>query len=139
MTWGWIVYWVVAVLLWLFLTVMAVWSLFPGLARWLAARPRAQVFLLGINQMPDEPEKTLRRFYLYLDIGWTWLLLWSWWLMPWLKTWFYRGVASEKAYQLARVSTLVVLVAYSAFGFFCIGRAISLWFRRIYARNGARA
>jgi len=133
---GWVLYYVASVILWLGLTILAVGALFPGFVRWLSAHPQGMVLLLGVNRLPENAERILRRFYLYLDIGWTWLLVWSWWLMPWFKNFFYHNVNSERAFQVARYSTLIVLVAYSVFGFFCIGRAISIWFKQIYNRSG---
>ena len=90
------------------------------------------VLLLGIDRLPLNPIRTLRRFYLFLSGGWIWLLVWSWGLMPLLKNVFYRNLPSLKAYQTARLATLILLIAYSAFGFFCIGKALNIWFKEIY-------
>jgi hypothetical protein len=127
-------YYGVSIALAALLAVLGLASLHPRFADWLGARPRVMILLLGINQLPLKPVRTLRRFYLFLSGGWLWLLAWSWWLMPWLKNLFYRNVPSLKAYQVARTATLILLVAYSAFGFYAIGKALNIWFKEIYNR-----
>jgi hypothetical protein len=129
-----IAYYGISVFLWVLLAALGFGSLHPRFAAWLAAHPRTQLWLLGIDRLPAKPVLTLRRFYLFLSGGWTWLLLWSWWLMPLLKNSFYRNVPSLKAYQTARLATLILLVSYSAFGFYCIGKALNIWFKEIYHR-----
>lgn len=129
--WNW-VYYGASIFLAVLLAALGLVSLHPGFADWLGTHPRAMVLLLGIDELPPKAVRTLRRFYLYLSGGWVWLLAWSWWLMPILKNIFYRHVPSLKAYQTARLATLVLLLAYSAFGFFCIGKAINIWFKEIY-------
>ena len=129
-----IAYYGISVLLWVLLAALGLSSLHPRFADWLREHPRALLLLLGINQLPLQPARTLRRFYLLLSGGWTWLLVWYWWLMPLLKNNFYRNVSTLKAYQTARLATLILLVAYSAFGFYCIGKALNLWLKEIYRR-----
>lgn len=129
-------YYVASVLLWLFLAFFAVWAWRPSLAEWLTAHPRARLLLLGTDRMPENARSTLFKFYGYLALGWTWLLAWSWWLMPASRNYFFSRVDSERAFQAARISTLVVLTAYTVFGFYCIGRALSLWWKKIYGPAG---
>jgi hypothetical protein len=129
-----LLYYGASVFLAVLLVVLGLASLHPRFADWLGDRPKVMILLLGINLLPLKPVRTLRRFYLFLSGGWIWLLVWSWWLMPWLKNLFYHNVPSLKAYQMARISTLILLVAYSAFGFYCIGKALNIWYKEIYNR-----
>ncbi len=131
----WGLYYGVCVVLWVGLTALAVWSLWPSLAAWYASHPRALAWLLGLERLPPDAAGVLRKFYLYLDGGWTWLLVWSWWLLPWFKARFYRGAGTVQAYQMARTSTLVLMIATAVFGFYFIGRALIVWRRELYLRQ----
>jgi hypothetical protein len=128
----WALYYGVCGLLWVGLTSLAVWSLRPSLAAWYAVHPRALAWLVGLERLPPRAPQTLRTFYLYLAGGWTWLLVWSWWLLPWFKVRIYRGAATAHAYQIARTSVLILVVATAVFGFYCIGKAIQIWRRDLY-------
>lgn len=131
----WIVfYYNAAATLCLGLITLAGLSFWPGFPAWLEKHPKVMLALLGINVLPLRPARTLKRFYLFLAGGLVWLLAWSWWLMPWLKRMFFHAVNSSRAYEYARISTLIVMAAYSALGFFCIGRAIFIWLKEIYNR-----
>jgi hypothetical protein len=130
---GTMLYYTACVVLWLGLTALALLALRPGFSAWLEARPGVRVWLLGTDRMPDRPVRTLRRFYWFLDGGWTWLLVWSWWLMPALKNYFFRSATQPAALQTARLSSIIVVLAYAATGFFAIGRGITIWYREIYA------
>lgn len=130
---GTILYYAACVVLWLGLTALALLVLRPGFIAWLEARPGLRVWLLGTDRMPDKPAHTLRRFYWFLDGGWTWLLVWSWWLMPALRDHFFRSATQPAALQTARLSSIIVVLAYAATGFFAIGRGITIWYREIYA------
>lgn len=132
-----IAYYSAAVLLWVFLAVMAVGTLRPGFTAWLQAHPRVRLNLLGTNQLPKNPERVLRRFYLFLAGGWTWILVWAWWLMPAIRAWFFKRVTTGKGYETAKIATLIVLAAYAVTGFYAIGKAVSIWFREIYAPESA--
>jgi|GEM_PF-6258047 len=131
--WGTWAYLAACGLLWLFLTALWVGSLQPGFPGWLASHPRLMVALLGTDRMPAKPSRTLTRFYFFLAGGWTWILAWSWWLGPLIKEQFFRDVTTTKAYEIARISTIIVVAAYAATGFFAIGKAVSIWFKEIYA------
>jgi len=131
----WILYYVACAVLWVFLTGMAVLAFIPAFPDWLRAHRRVTLWLLGIDQLPAEPAPILRRFYVFLAGGWTWLLVWSWWLMPAVKDVFYRSIHSTRSYHIARTATFVVLLAYVVFGFYCIGRAIYIWMKKIYGRT----
>jgi hypothetical protein len=126
-----------SLLLWVVLFGLGSCSLHPEFAGWLQQHPKVMTLLLGINQLPLKPVRTLRRFYLFLASGWTWLLVWSWWIMPALKNSFYHNLNSLKSFQMARISMLIILIAYSAFGFYCVGKALNIWFKEIYNRPGA--
>lgn len=134
MTWEAWVYTIASALLWLFLATLGVAAWRPGFVEWLQGHPRLQMVLLGIDRLPSDPVRVLKRFYGFLAAGWTWILLWSWFLMPLLRTWFFRGVNGPRSFQLAQIATLIVVVAYAATGFFSIGKAVSIWYREIYAR-----
>jgi hypothetical protein len=129
----WSLYYGACALLWVGLTGLAVWSFQPSLAAWFAVHPRARAWLLGLERLPEDAPRVLRTFYLYLAGGWTWLLVWSWWLLPWFKLQFYRSAATAQAYRVARISMLVLVAATAVFGFFCIGKAIQVWRRDLYA------
>lgn len=129
LTW---IYYLASCWLWLGLTVLVIFALRPGFPEWLRKHPAAMVKLLGTDRMPDQPGRTLRRFYLFLYSGFTWLLAWSWWVMPAVKKYLYQAVTSEQTYQIARYSTLGVYALYAAVGFFAIARGIMLWFKKIY-------
>ncbi|MCD4814139.1 hypothetical protein K8S19_10665 [bacterium] len=129
---GKILYYSASILLWVFLAVMAWAALRSGFPKWLREHEQAMLVLLGTNQMPANPEKTLRRFYLFLGGGWTWLLIWSWWLMPVVKDFFFREVSNPAALQISRISSGIVLFAYAGVGFFWIGKAVTIWFKEIY-------
>lgn len=130
---GSILYYTACAVLWLGLTSLALLVLRPGFITWLEARPGLRVWLLGTDRMPDRPARTLRRFYWFLDGGWTWLLVWSWWLMPALRDYFFRSATQPAALQTARLSGIIVMLSYAAAGFFAIGRGITIWYREIYA------
>jgi hypothetical protein len=128
----WSLYYGACALLWAGLTTLAVWSLRPSLAAWYGSHPRARAWLVGVERLPAQAPRALRAFYLYLAGGWTWLLVWSWWLLPWFKLVFYRSAGTARAYQVARTSLLVMVVATAVFGFFCIGKAVQIWRRDLY-------
>ncbi len=132
---GWVLYTVACAVLWVGLAVLTVWSLRPSLAEWLRAHPRAGIWLLGVDRLPEDAPRVLRRFYLYLTGGWTWLLVWSWWLLPWFKTRFYHGAATLQTYQMARTATVVLMIATAGFGFYGIAKAIMIWRRDLYRRG----
>ncbi len=129
-------YYAACIILWLGLTALAIMAGRRDFPLFLAARPRLMVLLLGTNRMPSRPLRTLRRFYWFLDGGWTWLLVWSWWLMPWVRDFFYRSTPNPTAFHIARISSIIIVLLYAIVGFFAIGRAITIWFREIY--NPAR-
>lgn len=129
---GKLLYYSASILLWLFLALMAWASLQPGFVAWLRRNEKWMIVLLGTNQMPQKPEKTLKRFYLFLVGGWTWLLAWSWWLMPVIKTFFFREINNPTALRISRLSSMIVLLAYAGVGFFCIAKAVTIWFKEIY-------
>jgi len=132
---GKIIYYFACVFLWAGLIILAVMAIRPGFPEWLRAHPQIMVLLLGTNQMPAKPVRTLRRFYLFLTGGWTWLLVWSWWLMPAIRDFFFRSTPNPTAFQIARISSIIVILAYAGVGFFAIGRAITIWFREIYSHT----
>ncbi len=128
------IYYGLCVGLWVVLAGLGIASLIPGFAAWLGQRPKMMILFLGIDRMPEKPVSTLRRMYVYLALGWSWLMSWSWWIMPALKNVIYHDVASLKAMHIARISMLILLVTYSVFGFFCISKALKIWFKEIYNR-----
>ncbi len=125
-------YYIACMIIWLGLTGAAAAALRPGFPEWLEAHPRVMLYLLGINRLPLNPSRTLKRFYLFLAGGWTWILVWSWWWMPLLKDYFFRSTPTPIAFRIARISTLIVVGAYAAVGFFAIGRSLTIWFKDIY-------
>lgn len=133
---GWVLYYTACAVLWIGLAVLTAWSLRPSLAAWLTAHPRAMAWLLGLDRLPEDAPRVLRRFYLHLTGGWTWLLVWAWWLLPWFKTRFYRGAATLQSYQMARTATVVMLIATAVFGFYGIAKAILIWQRELHRRGG---
>lgn len=137
MAWLNSLYYGLSVLLWVILFALGMCSLHQQFATWLQLHPKVMLWILGINRLPTKPVRTLRRFYLFLASGWTWLLVWSWWIMPVLKNYYYYNLNSLKSYQIARISLMIILAAYSAFGFFCIGKSLSIWFKEIYRRSDA--
>lgn len=119
-------------LLWSFLTIMVVLIWRNDFVNWLAQHEQARFYLLGVEKLPDQAKALLRKFYTYLFAGWTWILLWAWWIMPQLKDYFFRSVNNEVTLKVARISTLIVIISYAAVGFFAIAKAITLWYRKIY-------
>jgi hypothetical protein len=128
-------YYGVSVALWVFLTGLAVLAWLPDFPARLERHPRAMLVLLGVNRLQPDARPQLRKFYSYLAGGWTWILVWSWWLMPLCKQKFYPAAHSLKAFQLARTSMMILMISYAAFGFFCIGKAIQIWMKKIYSSN----
>ncbi|MEW6516352.1 MAG: hypothetical protein AB1439_05535 [candidate division FCPU426 bacterium] len=128
---GTLLYYAACLALWLGLTVMALLVLRRDFIAWLEARPGLRVWLLGTDRMP--PARTIQRFYWFLDGGWTWILVWSWWLMPALREYFFRSATQPAALQTARLSSIIVVLSYAATGFFAIGRGITIWYREIYS------
>ncbi|MBN1594871.1 hypothetical protein JW933_02990 [candidate division FCPU426 bacterium] len=127
-----LLYYLACGLVWLGLTILASMAVRQGFPEWLRSHPKTMVCLLGTNRMPAKPVRTLRRFYLFLCGGFTWLLVWSWWIMPPVKNFFFKSIPTPVAFKIARISTLVVVIAYAAAGFFAIGRAVTIWFKEIY-------
>ena len=124
------IYYLACVLLWLGLTILALLSLSNRFYDYLTRHPKFTLYLLGINIVPAVAD--LKKFYLFLAGGWTWLLVWSWWLMPWLKEYFFKTVSNPPTLQIARISSLVVIVSYTGVGFFFIGKSLTIWFKKIY-------
>lgn len=133
MEWIEISYFVACSLIWMGLMVLVWFAFRTNFAQWLTNHRKAFFYLLGVQKLPNQPEKTLKRFYGFLAGGWTWILLWSWWFMPELKDYFFQSVETALAYKIARWSTLIVVAGYAAVGFFAIGKAITIWFKEIYA------
>jgi hypothetical protein len=125
-------YYAACAVLWALLAALWVASRQEGFPAWLEAHPKAMLALLGVSQLPKNALRTLRRFYFYLSGGWTWILVWSWWLGPWVKVYFFRSVTTSKGYDIARMSTMIVIASYAAAGFYAIGRGITIWFKEIY-------
>ncbi|MCK5243237.1 hypothetical protein KAR34_12385 [bacterium] len=128
-----ILYYLACAFLWSGLMSLVVMAWRPGFPEWLTAHPKVMVLLLGTDQLPRRPVLTLRRFYLFLTCGFTWLLVWSWWLMPVIKDFFFRSTPTPTAWQVARISSIIVVLGYAAVGFYGIGKAITIWFKEIYS------
>jgi uncharacterized membrane protein SirB2 len=128
-----IAYYVACGLLFSGLMTMVIMSIRPGFPEWLTQHSKLMMVLLGTNQLPKRPVRTLRRFYIFLTAGFTWLLVWSWWLMPLVKDFFFKSTPTPAAWQVARISSIIVVLAYAAAGFYWIGKAITIWFKEIYS------
>jgi hypothetical protein len=129
-----ITYYMVTFLLTLLLGSLASAAAWPGFPQWLTQHPRLMLALLGINLLPPDPVKTLRRFYWFLAGGWAWILVWTWWVMPSLREYFFSTAHSGQTMEMARWSTQLIMGAYAAVGFFAIGRSLIIWYREIYNR-----
>ncbi len=125
-------YYGISILIWLYLAVLVVLVWRPAFVDWLQGSAKGMYYLLGVSRLPDHPTSLLKRFFGYLAGGWTWLLVWSWWLMPQLKLYFYKSISNEMSFKVARISTMVVLLAYGGVGFFAIAKAITIWYKKIY-------
>ncbi len=125
-------YYGISILIWLYLAVMVVLVWRTAFVDWLKGSAKGMYYLLGVGKLPDAPTSLLKRFFGYLWGGWTWILLWSWWLMPLLKKYFFKFISNEMSFKIAQISTLIVVIAYGAAGFFAIAKAIILWYKKIY-------
>lgn len=127
------IYYGLSILLWLFLITMLILIWRDDFWFWLTTNRQAGFYLLGVEKLSENSKPLARKFYSYLAAGWTWILIWAWWLMPMLKAYFFKSISNELTLKVARISTLIVVISYAAVGFFAIAKALTIWYRNIYS------